>query len=47
VDHVVTEYGVAHLSGRSIRERVRELIGIAHPNFREDLKKEAEKNNIW
>jgi acyl-CoA hydrolase len=47
VDHVVTEYGVARLRGRSIRERVRELINIAHPNFREDLKKEAEKNHIW
>ncbi|MDP4089603.1 MAG: acetyl-CoA hydrolase/transferase C-terminal domain-containing protein [Bacillota bacterium] len=47
VDYVVTEYGVASLRGRSIRERVRELINIAHPNFREDLKREAERNYIW
>jgi acyl-CoA hydrolase len=47
VDHIVTEYGVASLRGRSIRERVKELIKIAHPNFREELKREAEKYNIW
>lgn len=37
VHYVVTEYGVASLHGRSIRERARALIGIAHPNFREEL----------
>lgn len=41
VDHVVTEYGVAVLRGTSINERVERLIAIAHPNFRESLKKEA------
>ncbi|GAA0177701.1 hypothetical protein SH2C18_08820 [Clostridium sediminicola] len=46
VDYVVTEYGVAELRGRSIRERVKNLINIAHPEFREELKKEAEKNFI-
>lgn len=47
VDYVVTEYGVAPLKGRTIRERVRNLISIAHPNFREQLKKDAEKYMIW
>jgi acyl-CoA hydrolase len=41
VDHVVTEYGVAKLRGRSIRERTEALIGIAHPAFREELESEA------
>ncbi|WP_315118369.1 acetyl-CoA hydrolase/transferase C-terminal domain-containing protein [uncultured Clostridium sp.] len=47
VDYVVTEYGVARLKGRSIRDRVKGLIAIAHPNFREDLKRQAEKYAIW
>ena len=42
-DHVVTEYGVAKLRGKTIRQRVEELIAIAHPDFRADLKKEAQK----
>jgi acyl-CoA hydrolase len=37
VDKVVTEYGVAELRGRSIRERTRALIDIAHPAFRDEL----------
>ncbi|MBI2520052.1 MAG: GNAT family N-acetyltransferase [Bdellovibrio sp.] len=37
VHYVVTEYGIATLRGRSIRERALELIQIAHPKFREDL----------
>ena len=40
VHYVVTEYGVATLRGRSIRERALELIQIAHPKFREDLLKQ-------
>ena len=47
VDYVVTEYGVAHLKGISIRERVEALINIAHPKFRDDLQKEADRLNIW
>lgn len=43
VDYVVTEFGVAHLKARSIRERVKQLIAIAHPDFREDLRREADK----
>ncbi len=41
VDRVVTEYGVAELRGSSIRERTRELIGIAHPEFRDELERKA------
>jgi acyl-CoA hydrolase/GNAT superfamily N-acetyltransferase len=37
VHHVVTEYGVASLHGRSIRERVARLVEIAHPDHRENL----------
>jgi 4-hydroxybutyrate CoA-transferase len=38
---VVTEYGVAELFGRSIRERAAALIGIAHPEFRDELTEQA------
>lgn len=47
VDYVVTEYGVAWLRGRSIKERVERLINIAHPDFRDELKFDAKKNMIW
>ena len=43
VDYVVTEYGVASLRGTSIRDRVKKLIDIAHPGFREELYREAVK----
>ncbi len=41
VHYVVTEYGVADLYGRTIRQRVRALIDIAHPDFREELERAA------
>uniref|UniRef100_A0A0N4Z729 Acetyl-CoA hydrolase n=1 Tax=Parastrongyloides trichosuri TaxID=131310 RepID=A0A0N4Z729_PARTI len=41
VKYVVTEYGVAQLSGKSVRQRAFELINIAHPDDREMLEKEA------
>lgn len=47
VDYVVTEYGIAALRGTSLRERVERLIAIAHPDFREGLKAEAERLMIW
>ena len=47
VDYVVTEYGVAWLRGLNVSERVEALIGIAHPDFREELRKEAEALKIW
>jgi len=37
VHYIVTEYGVADLYGKSIRQRTRALIGIAHPDMREEL----------
>ncbi len=40
---VVTEYGVAELFGRSIRQRAGELIAIAHPDFRDELTAEAQR----
>ena len=43
VDYIVTEYGVARMRGRSVKERCEQLIAIAHPDFREDLRKEAQK----
>jgi acyl-CoA hydrolase len=41
VDYVVTEYGVVRLRGTNIRERVELLISIAHPKFREELRRQA------
>jgi len=41
VDFVVTEQGIARLRGKSIRERIAELISVAHPDHRADLRKEA------
>ncbi len=41
VHYVVTEYGIANLRGKTVRQRARELIGIAHPDFREELEKQA------
>jgi acyl-CoA hydrolase len=43
VDHVVTEHGIARLRGRTVRERARELIAVAHPDFRADLEAKARK----
>jgi len=43
VHYVVSEWGIAYLYGKSIRERVLEMINIAHPNFREELLKHAKK----
>lgn len=37
VDYIVTEYGIAHLKGKSNRERGQALISIAHPDFRDEL----------
>ncbi len=44
-DTIVTEYGVARLAGKNHRQRANELIGVAHPDFRAELRSEAEK--LW
>jgi acetyl-CoA hydrolase len=41
VHYVVTEHGIANLYGQSLRQRARALIGVAHPQFREELEKSA------
>ena len=46
VDTVVTEYGVAELKGRSVKDRMKALIQIAHPDFRAWIQEEAERLNI-
>ena len=46
VDYIVTEYGIAHLRGRSLGERTKQLIAIAHPDFRDELTFEAKKRGI-
>ena len=46
VHYVVTEYGIASLFGKSLRERARELIGIAHPDFRDELEAAARRRHL-
>jgi len=41
VDHIVTEYGTAALKGKTVGERMRALINIAHPDWRETLTQKA------
>ncbi len=43
VRYVVTEYGVADLYGKTIRQRAQQLINVAHPDFRADLEKQAKE----
>ena len=44
--YVVTEYGIVNLKGRTVAERARLLISIAHPDFREGLDREAHANRM-
>jgi acyl-CoA hydrolase len=46
IHYIVTEYGIAHLHGKNIRERALALISIAHPKFRKWLLEEAKKLNF-
>ncbi len=46
-DYVVTEYGIAKLRSASVRQRVDRLIAVAHPDFRAELRKEAERMLLW
>ena len=41
VDYIVTEYGVARMKGRSVKERTEQMIAIAHPDYREELTRYA------
>ena len=45
--YIVTEYGAVNLAGLTTWQRAEKLIGIAHPDFREDLIKAAEAQHIW
>ncbi len=46
VDYVVTEFGIAKLRGKTLSQRTKELIFIAHFNFRDELTYEAKKRNL-
>jgi len=46
VMYVVTEYGVAYLHGKNLKERTEALINIAHPAFRDELLREAKERNL-
>ncbi len=45
-DYVVTEFGIAKIKGQSVRQRARNLIAVAHPDFRDELTAEARRRNI-
>ncbi len=46
VHYVVTEYGIAELRGKSLRERAKALIAISHPEFRDQIAAEAREKGI-
>ncbi|MCL2658562.1 MAG: 4-hydroxybutyrate CoA-transferase [Betaproteobacteria bacterium] len=46
INYVVTEYGVAQLRGKTAKQRAEALIGIAHPDFRGELREAAKKMNL-
>jgi len=46
VHFIVTEHGIASLRGRTLQERVQELIQVAHPDFREDLLRDARAHHL-
>ena len=46
VDCIVTEYGIAKLRGKTLSQRTKALIAIAHPKFRDELTYQAKKENI-
>ncbi|MEN6350048.1 MAG: acetyl-CoA hydrolase/transferase C-terminal domain-containing protein [Syntrophomonas sp.] len=45
--YMATEYGIVNLKAKSTWERAEAMISIAHPDFRDELVKEAQKMNIW
>ena len=44
--YVVTEYGMANLKGKSVADRARAMIGLAHPDFREELERQAHAHRL-
>jgi acyl-CoA hydrolase len=44
--YVVTEFGMVNLKGKSVPERAKAMISIAHPDFRDDLEREARENGL-
>ena len=44
--YVVTEYGITNLKGRSVPERARAIIGLAHPDYREELSRQAREKGL-
>jgi acyl-CoA hydrolase len=44
--YVVTEYGMTNLKGKSVADRARALIALAHPDFREGLEREAHAHGL-
>ena len=47
VDCIVTEYGVAWLKGRNLRQRAENLIAVAHPDHRAELRRQAQALKLW
>ena len=46
VHYIVTEFGVAYLHGKNLRQRAEALINISHPDFQPQLMDEAKKRNL-
>jgi acyl-CoA hydrolase len=44
--YVVTEYGIANLKGKAVAERAKAIIGLAHPDYREELSRQARDNRL-
>ena len=44
--YVVTEYGIVNLKGKSVPQRAAAMISLAHPDFRDDLERDARANRL-
>ena len=47
IDYIITEYGIAKIRGKTIAQRVENLINVAHPKFRDELRAKAKEYKIW
>ena len=47
VDYIVTEFGIAKMKGQTIAQRVENLIAVAHPDFRDEIRAGVERWRIW